>query len=60
MYSDQVINERLQQELINAVKTVQDEMKINFTHVNVQFDIYGDQSKLSFELLPEEYSRPNA
>lgn len=60
MYSDRAIKDRLQQELINAVRTVQDEMKINFTHVNVEFDIYGDQSKVAFAVLPEEYSRPNA
>ena len=60
MYNNRVIKDRLEQELIKAVETVQDEMKINFTHVNVEFDIYGDQSKLAFAVLPEEYSRPNA
>lgn len=60
MYSDRAIKDRLQQELVMAVKTVQDEMKINFTHVNVEFDIYGDQSKVAFAVLHKEYSRPNA
>lgn len=60
MYSDEAIKERLAQELVKAVKSVQDEMQINFMHVNVEFDIYGDQSKVAFSVLPEEYSRPNA
>lgn len=60
MYSNKAIKERLEQELVKAVKVIQDEMKINFTHVNVEFDIYGDQSKVAFAVLPEEYSRPNA
>lgn len=60
MYNNRAIKDRLEQELVKAVKTVQDEMKINFTHVNVEFDIYGDQSKVAFAVLLEEHSRPNA
>lgn len=57
-YSSEVISEELQQELLNAVKRVQDKLDVKFMVVNMELNIYGAGSKVAFSIVPDHVSKP--
>jgi len=57
-YSDEVIARELQAELIRAVARTQDKLGVKFMTVNMDLDIYGDDSKVKFSTIPEHILKP--
>lgn len=57
-YSDEVIAQELQAELIRAVRRTQDKLGVKFITVSMDLDIYGDDSKVKFSTIPEHILKP--